>query len=154
MASTLHYFFVHVALRDTVLDDPEYITQIFQAGPKNMLEYLKFLRGKILEKVPDLRNTDGEFDFELSLSEINENTKLLNIIMPPTSEPTEASVVGICFGEIIRYFTLEYGSNPITNADYHVFCEWSKEKTHLNYGMVNNPTPGVFAGKVSEIINK
>ena len=153
-SSTLHYWLTHSILRDVVLDDPAYITQVFQSGPQNMMGYLEYLCDKIKENYPDLRNADGEFAFELSLSEINEKTKLLNIIMPEPTEPAEVKIIGICFGEIVRYFTLEYGVSPITDEDYHVFCEWDKNKAHLNYGPVVNPTPGVFAGKVAEILNK
>lgn len=151
---TLHYAFAHMILRDIVINQSDNFKKVFDQGPESLKGYLVYLWNEIKNTNPQLRNQEqviNEDSFDVSLSEVKTDQKLLNIVMPKIKEAPEAIIVSVLFAEELRYFTLEYENNAYTGESFMV-CEWQRGGKHKNYGKVNNPRPGVFAGKIEEII--
>ena len=79
-APTLHYVYTHIVLRDFVLENKEQFYNIFNAGPDNLIEFLKDSWSNLAQNNPQLRGKEIEIkdsDFDVSVSDLDNEKKLL-----------------------------------------------------------------------------
>lgn len=92
------------------------------------------------------------------------------VIMPPPQNPTEAYFVAIVSRlkteemswdvmnqeyEVapIDYYTLELAAQP-TPEDRGVFCTWSQDEKHSNFGLGSRPSPSDFCEFLQERLSR
>lgn len=153
---TLHYVIAHMTLKNFVLKNGNDFIKIVAGGPDNLKSFLEALWKDIKTRNPDLRNINDNItkeSFNVSMGIIDENTKLLTIVMPEVKEAPEATMIGVLLGGNLRYFTLEYDKSVVDQKETYMVCEWDKSGNHLNYGKTEN-TFNSFLGSIIKILGK
>jgi len=159
---TLRYAFVHIALKGIVLKDTETFIKIAQGGPDNLKGFLSFMWNDIKEKNTNLTECEdviNEESFDVSVSDLFNDEKLLIVKLPEPKNPSEAFYIGVTLNEEdAKFFTLELGdkTNIETgqvekNSAYYI-GKWEKDGSHVNFGKLSEMRPGLFAGKIEGIL--
>ena len=155
-APTLHYAYVHLGLRSFIFKEQEFFTKVFYAGPRNMSGFLRQFWDNLREDHQELNERDIEVledDFSLSVSKLTNGEDLLLIKLPRPNNSPEAFYIGVVISKGLRYFTLELGKDIFNgNSDTFVVCEWKEDGQHMNYGEISEMRPGLFAGRIDEIV--
>lgn len=142
-----HYFFAHYTLREEVFKATD---QLIAALSNQDLDYIRF---RWFIAMAHCRMAGRPFDKHWTpigeiqvYSEQQDEVACYVISMPEAKRITEAFFVAVVktSGEV-RYFTLEKGVN--NEGPQTVFCEWTADGRHLNYG--NGP-----AGTVEAVIER
>lgn len=153
---TLHYVYAHISLRNFVFVKWDVFQKIFEAGPNNMMDFLRDCWTHVKDTNPELRENEIEVsdnDFEVSLAKLGNGQDLLLAKLPMPLNPPEAFYIGILVSENPRYFTLELEYSLFNNNEEEfIVCEWDKDGSHHNYGQIPQMLPGVFAGRIDEIV--
>lgn len=154
---TLRYIFAHISLKDFVFLRMEDFLNIFKAGPHNMTRFLKDYWNYIKEKHPELAESDIQMhahEFDVSLSKLSNGQELLLVKLPKPVHYAEAYYAGILINPTPRYFTFELGQSIAQgNPDVYVVGEWDKDGKHKNYGGLTHMKPGLFVGKIDNILS-
>jgi hypothetical protein len=144
-----HYILAHIALRSLALENPLRFLALMGSPDAD-----KFL-DSVFQALNDSLKEDGPGDF--TMRDVRyERGKLgewlcIVFVMPPPKAVTEAYYC--CLAGYLdpkepnpapesvrgRWFTLEYGLAEDGGART-VFCEWTKDGTHENYGDGPEPT--------------
>lgn len=152
---TLHYVIGHVTLKNLVLENSEYFLKIVDEGIDDVKKFLIAVWYDIKERNPSLRNADYELfkeDFDVSIGVIDEDHKILMIVMPTVKEAPEASMIGILLDKELRYFALEYDKSVLDGKDIYMLCEWKKSGEHLNYGVVSESSFNSLLDSITKVI--
>lgn len=136
-------------------------------GPENMREWLlakwKEVREELQAK-PEIILKDKERevtkeDFNISFQQTKQGTNIFFFLFPDYDGTDAASkyVALVLAPKIPRYITLEYSQNFVTKQKQYVIGEFvldekTHQKTHLNYGSVDNDRISYFAGYVLGMI--
>lgn len=153
---TIHYVITHITLKNFVLKDSDNFMKVLMGGPDNLKCFLSAMWNDIKSRNTELRNSQDkiyESSFNVSIGVIDDNTKILTIVMPEVKEAPEATMVGVILGENLRYFTLEYDKSKIDGSNIYILCEWEKNGNHLNYGSIKENTSDSFLESIARIIN-
>jgi anti-anti-sigma factor len=149
---TQHYIFAHRILPQIVHADPKKAQEIL-SGPAGA-DFLASLWRRVGESIPVAAHTPPNGLTLMTRTEAD-GTVIVVVTMPRPTRLAEAWFVAIVFTPgprkllffqgppMIRYFTLELGSNLSNNTPRTVLCGWSKEGNHFNVG--DGPPPEVEA---------
>lgn len=164
--TTIHYIVAHVRLPEIVLKQYTEFLKIVNKGPAVLGSYLELIWNKTkkdLKEKTKLNVLDNEqridlYSFQISLINISKNKKILNIIMPPISQYTEARFLTILLDSKPRYFTCELSKsfNEGNPDDYYILGEWEYDRkkdtiSHKNYGKIEEFTLKRYLDKIDKL---
>lgn len=164
--TTIHYIVSHVRLPEIVLKQYTEFLKIVNKGPAVLSSYLETiwnttkedLKNKTKLEVLDKEQKIDLYSFQVSLINTSKNKKILNIIMPPISQYTEARFITILLEKKTRYFTCELSKsfNTENSNDYYVLGEWEYDRkknniSHKNYGRIENFTLKRYLDRIDEL---
>lgn len=136
-------------------------------GPENVRQWLFDKWNEVKEELKDkpdiiLKDLEREVtkeDFGISFQQTKQGTNIFFFIFPDYEYTDAASkcVALVLAPKMPRYITLEYSQSFVTKQKQYVVGEFvldekTHQKTHLNYGTVDNDRVSYFAGYVLDKI--
>lgn len=164
--TTIHYIVSHVRLPEIVLKQYAEFLKIVNKGPAVLSSYLELIWNETKKDLKDktkLEVLDNEqridlYSFQISLINTSQGKQILNIVMPPISQYTEARFVTILLDKQTRYFTCELSKsfNPESPDDYYILGEWEYDSkkdsiSHKNYGRIEDFTLKKYLDKIDKL---
>jgi hypothetical protein len=125
-----HYLFTHRAL-------PQGVWEFNQLGgllasPQNTA-VLPRIWDAVGQQLQPHERLSGR-GFETSSHWLGDEHLAFVLTMPPAERQTEAVFACLTTSPAIRYFTLERSLSETEQLVEHVFCEWTPDGTHANFG--------------------
>jgi hypothetical protein len=176
----MHYLFAHRFLPEYVHSNPYaffmYLySQDIEGGPMDPTRFIQS-RWDMFENRIGLAPTPGDRmpeqlfrrveDLTMTTAKLHSRAGAL-VRMPNPEHPTEAFFVGIVLEGLAddvrkwprdvqaRVFTLEAEINREAQSEpTGVVCEWSRDETHLNHGIMVSASSEAFRAAISELIVK
>ena len=151
-----HHFFAHYALRQVAFAEPVRIFGVLASDLR-----IKFFDDLLrdLDTRTEERRTFSGSDIRFSGSSIGDRPCAI-LKMPAPTNPVEAYFIAIVgrlpaeqlsaqlsnaeAGPLIDYYTLERPVE-VTPEDRSVFCAWTDDGSHINYGSGPEPTLEAFS---------
>ncbi|HEY1016394.1 MAG TPA: hypothetical protein VGE07_27035 [Herpetosiphonaceae bacterium] len=143
-----HYLFAHRALPSVTFGQPARMLEVLLGDEAQQM--LLNLWEQAGQQAPPSGQVAPR-GLGHSLHQLDPLRLLVLVQLPPPQADTEAYFVGLLFEtaqpswagpsspKAARCFTLERGSDPFTQQERTVFCEWTSDSSHLNMG--DGPPP-------------
>jgi hypothetical protein len=144
--------FAHKVLPSLFFADPHRFIELLKSGGD---EFLRLLWDKVGQ---DLGKQNGSMSGSMScvVEQLDASTELALITLPEPQGIAEAYFVAVVLRPsappqegITRFFTLEKGAS-LDESPRTVFCEWTADEAHLNYGDGSVPTVTDFRRSIRE----
>jgi hypothetical protein len=165
--TTLLYYYAHVYLPEIVFNHTDLFLGNAAKGPSS-LKPLLHQTFNTVKNNPQLELAEkditlSEADFDLSISALDNNTKLLLIKFPQPKNTAEVFYVGVYLDKEPKYFTLELHipeeielqiDPNMTNK--YLFGQWVKAENKFQHRLLSpdfsEPRPGYLANAVNEYL--
>ncbi len=154
-----HYYFAHRAVRQACAADP---VLFFKCMGSDFQKSWTEMTWNTMEELMEQKCEDlFSEDVDVETFRIGDCPTILFIMPEPIAVP-EVFFVAVVLDHFpeegenpeevdFRYFTLEFGYEPLMGGQHAVFCEWDGE-THLNFGPGPQPEIPLFIEAVREKI--
>lgn len=165
--TTIHYVMAHSKMPEIILKKYTEFLKIANQGPGVLGSFLELtwnqIRKDLTEKtqyeVLDKKQKIDLYSFQISIINTHKKEKILNIIMPPISEYTEARFITILLEKKPKYFTCELSKsfNEAKLEDYYILGEWKYDERkdkfmHIDHGRIDNFSLREYFKKIEKII--
>ncbi|CAB1249293.1 hypothetical protein ACFHWD_20435 [Clostridium sp. MT-14] len=145
-----YYKFSHVIFPISLFKyRKQFIQKIKKEGDSFSTILKKGWNSIVIEK--GIRNAPPSFKINL-LNNIKNSYSLIVIEIPEARESTETPYIGIVFDKDynIRYFTYEIEKE--FGKKCYFLCEWSQDRTHINYGEHMDKNLNTFTQSITDLI--
>lgn len=164
---TLLYFFAHVFLRDAVFQQWETLRTSIHKGPSIFQDNLRANFLRLSNEKNNFRNTNIELfedDFKplaVNLASGEKRVRIFIVRFPKPKESPEVAYIAITDELKPKYFTLELSRPTLSqknslpvhmHSDNFIFCEWTSEGNHNNYGAVTSPILENFINRIDKAL--
>ena len=162
-----NYVFSHSKLPEIIFKDYKEFLKVASKGQDVLCIFLDEVWKKIQTdllnetslKVKDKDLRIDKYSFQISMINISNGKKILNITMPTVSDYGECKFISIIIDKEPKYFTCELAKsfNESKPGDYYCLGQWDyntkKDKfTHKDYGRINEFSLSTYFTEIDKII--